>query len=281
MVSTISINKNQYLFNGLIRKIVLAISICLYQFCCQPNNPPSLITANNCEEIKEPPFHGTIFIDKDIVTPEDASTFSSLSYVGIDERVMFDRRIADWITIQPYLFPAIFDDSIKIEIQVNPEFGTYQEAMVQAKKFATVIGQLPTELRKDVQTVWIHRGNFPFGGGNNNLLIHTDYSSLHYEDQGILEETFIHEASHTSLDEYHSNDSSWLVAQKKDCGFISVYAQDHPSREDIAESYLPYFAVRFRPDRISSSLKEKIELSMPNRIKYFDDQNYNMYPIQK
>lgn len=99
MVSTISINKNQYLFNGFTRKIVLPISICLYQFCCQPNNPFSLITADSCE--------------------------------------------------------------------------------------------------------------------------------------------------------------------------------------DIAKNYLPYFAVKFRPYRISSSLKEKTELSIPNRIKYFSAQNHNMYPIQK
>ena len=84
-----------------------------------------------------------------------------------------------------------------------------------------------------------------------------------------------------SLDQYHSKDSLWLIAQEEDCGFISSYAQDHPSREDIAESYLPYFAVRFRADRIPSSLKQKIELSMPNRIKYFDDQNYDMYPVLK
>ena len=114
------------------------------------------------------PFHGTIFIDPDIVTPEDYSTFINLSYNGRAERIMFDRRVADWITSTPYLFPANYDDSIQIEIQVNPEFGDLASAKLQAEKFAPVIGQLSTELRKDVQTVWIHRGNYPFGGGNNN-----------------------------------------------------------------------------------------------------------------
>ena len=269
------------MLNDLIKNVVLVGFICLVQFCCQSNSSTNLTKDYKCEVLKDPPFHGTIFIDSEIVTPEDISTFVRLSYNGRQERVMFDRRVADWITIQPYLFPAIYDDSIQIEIQVNPEFGSYQKAMIQAEKFAPVIGQLPTELRKDVKTVWIHRGDFPFGGGNNNLLIHTDYSVKNYEDQGILEETLIHEAAHTSLDQYHSKDSLWIIAQEKDCGFISSYAQDHPSREDIAESYLPYFAVRFRADRISSNLKQKIELSMPNRIKYFDDQNYDMYPVFK
>tara|TARA_B110000263_G_scaffold24398_1_gene18722 strand:+ start:117 stop:929 length:813 start_codon:yes stop_codon:yes gene_type:complete len=232
-----------------------------------------------CTEYASPPFSGTIFIDPDIITSDDPTTFVSLSYNGQAQRTMYDRRVADWITINPYLFPTLFDDSTTIEIQVNPEFGTADDAKVQAEKFAPVIGRLTTELRKDVETVWIHKGNEPFGGGNNNLLIHTEYSALNYENQGILEETLVHEASHTSLDAYHSTKSDWIKAQEEDCRFISSYAEEHPTREDIAESYLPYFAVRYRSDRISDELKEKIESAIPNRIRYFDDQSFNNYPL--
>ena len=253
-----------------------------YQIACQntKNNIGKLSINQSCDSLKATPFHGTIFIDPDIVTPEDYSTFINLSYNGRAERIMFDRRVADWITSTPYLFPANYDDSIQIEIQVNPEFGDLASAKLQAEKFAPVIGQLSKELRKDVKTVWIHRGNYPFGGGNNNLLIHTDYSELNYEEQGILEETLIHEAAHTSLDAYHAENSSWLDAQKADCGFISSYAEEHPSREDIAESFLPYFAIRYRSDRISEELKISIESTISNRIKYFDNQNFNMYPVE-
>ncbi len=192
---------------------------------------------------------------------------------------MYDRRVEDWITIEPFIFNAKFDDDLTIEIQVNPEFKTIEGAKMQADKFAPVIGQLTTELRKDVKTVWIHKGLKPFGGGNNNLLIHTDWSLKHYEDQGILEETFIHEAAHTSLDSIHSKNPNWLKAQKDDCTFISAYAEKNPIREDIAESYLPYFAIRYKSDRIRNSLKDSIEKAIPNRIKYFDKQKFNMYPV--
>ena len=37
---------------------------------------------------------------------------------------MFDRRVDGWINIKPYLFEANFSDNLKIEVQVNPEFGT-------------------------------------------------------------------------------------------------------------------------------------------------------------
>ena len=235
---------------------------------------------NHCIKNETPPFDGTIFIDPDIVLESDPTAFIELKYKGKESRVMYDRRVEGWITIEPFLFVAFYDDSLKIEIQVNPEFGSKDIAKIEADKYAPVIGQLTTELRKDVKTVWIHKGLKPFGGGNNNLLIHTDWAARHYEDQGILEETFIHEASHTSLDSLHASSAGWLKAQTDDCKFISYYAEENPIREDISESYLPYFAIRYRRERIRNSLKDSIENAIPNRIKYFDAQSFNMHPIK-
>ncbi len=233
---------------------------------------------NECDKIYNPPFEGTIFIDPDIITEDDPTTFVSLSYAGTGIREMYDRRLG-WVTLEPYLFPAEYDDGLSIEIQVNPEFGSWENAQFYALKYAEVIGRLTTELRKDVETSWIHKGDQPFGGGNNNLLIHTDWSEKNYENQGILEETLVHEAAHTSLDSYHAESEGWLEAQILDCEFISDYARDNPIREDVAESYLPYLAIKYRSDRISESLKKTIEDAIPHRINYFDDQNFNMYPI--
>ncbi len=228
--------------------------------------------------VVDPPFGGTIFLDPDIITPDDLSTFEGIVYSGQGMRTMYDRRVEDWITVNAFLFQASFNDGLSAEIQVNPEFGTDSLAGIEALKYGWVIGQLPTVLRSDVETVWIHNGLEPFGGGNNNLLIHTDQAAA-YEADGILEETFVHEASHTSLDSYHANDPLWLSAQSADPTFISTYAQDHPQREDIAESFLTYIAVRYRVDRISDELANTILQTIPNRIAYFDDQEFNMFPI--
>mgnify|MGYP001164923300 FL=1 len=254
----------------IIRNLIIAIMILL-----------SFGLALDCKENETAPFNGTIFIDKDIITPDDPTTFVKLYYNGKGLRTMYDRRVEDWVDQEPFLFPAKFDDGLEIEIQVNAEFGDYIKAKTEAEKYAIVIGRLTTELRKDIETVWIHKGLKPFGGGNNNLLIHTDWSLKHYEEQGILEETLVHEASHTSLDFYHSKNPDWKNAQLEDCNFISTYAQNNPEREDIAESYLPYLAIRYRPERISKSLKEKIEKTIPNRIRYFDNKNFNMYPMEQ
>ncbi len=191
---------------------------------------------------------------------------------------MYDRRVSAFITLNAFLFNATFDDGLAAEIQVNPEFGDSTEAGIEANKYATAIGRLPTVLRKDVQTVWIHKGNQPFGGGNNNLLIHTEQGDA-YVAAGILEETFVHEAAHTSLDAQHASASGWLAAQSADPEFISTYARDNPTSEDIAESFLTWLAVRHRRGRISDSLANTITSTIPNRLTYFDNQNFNMYPV--
>ena len=127
-------------------------------------------------------------------------------------------------------------------------------------------------MKRDVETVWIHDGDYSFGGGNNNLLIHTVQGDNYISD-GILGETFLHEATHTSFDSYHKDESDWILAQEMDEGFISKYAEDYPEREDLAETMLLYLAYRFWPERITQETFETIESTIPNRIMYLDCQS--------
>lgn len=225
-----------------------------------------------------PPFQGTIFIDPDIIRPDDPTTLTSVIASGRGSRTMFDRRVNDWVTVDAYLFNAAFDDGLSIEVQVNPEFGSAAGALALAELYTGAIGRLPTALRRDVSTVWIHQGVQPFGGGNNNILIHVGQAERYVSD-GILEETLVHEATHTSLDAQHGAAPGWLAAQSADPTFISTYARDNPTREDIAESFLPYLAVRYRTDRISASLRATIVAAIPNRIAYFDRLGLQIHPI--
>ena len=233
--------------------------------------------------LNETPFGGTIFITGDIITSTDPSLFSEIEYEGTGSRQMFDRRNGGaWINIEPYLFDTSFTDGLKTEIQVNPEF-TLDEATVEANKYAFLIGQLSTALRKDVQTMWIHKGEEAYGGGNYNLLVHTGMTE-YYEnfDTGIVEETLLHEAAHTSLDAYHypdreTNGENWIEAVENDSGcYISTYARDFPYREDLAELMPLYVAVRYFPQRISSELRDIVLSCNINRIKYLDSQNLDM-----
>lgn len=229
-------------------------------------------------DVSAPPYAGTIFVDPDIIIATDPSAFQSLSYSGRGIRTMFDRRVNDWVDLNAYLYTASYDDGLSIEIQLNPEF-TAEEAKAEAERYGPMFGQLPTLLRKDVDTSWIHKGMTSWGGGNRNLLIHTGRAELYLED-GIAEETLVHEASHSSLDAGIESNQQWLDAQQADPTFISTYAQDNPNREDVAESFLPYIALRYRRDRISTEYADTIQLTIPNRIQFFDSVVQDMYPLE-
>jgi hypothetical protein len=251
-------------------RVALVLALYAGHGCGGPTDAP--------EPNVTPPFSGTIFIDPDIIVSSDPTTFSGVTYVGQGTRTMFDRRVNDWISAEAYLFVATFTDGLSAEVQVNPEFSSVEASEAEAERYAREIGRLPKALRADVETVWIHRGVEPFGGGNNNLLIHVGQADLYVRD-GILEETLVHEAAHTSLDATHAAAAGWLAAQSADPAFISTYARDFPGREDIAESFVPYLAVRYRPERISDELRSLIERTMPNRIAYFDGLALEMHPV--
>ena len=230
------------------------------------NRPPLVIT-------------GTAYVDPDILTSSDPSTFREARYAGRGNRLMFDRR-QGWVTHNAFLFDATYSDGFRVEIQVNPEFETREAAQEQADRFGWLIGQIPIALRSSAfQTVWIHKGREAFGGRNNNVLIHTDEANW-LAARGFLEEVLIHEATHTALDSIHASAPGWIQAQRDDMDFISTYARDHPSREDLAESFSMWMALRFREDRISRHLVATIRARMPHRLTYLDRQNFSMMPVR-
>ena len=215
-----------------------------------------------------PPYSGTVFLAPGLLTDADPSSLTSLTFTGQGLRQMFDRRTDGWVELNAYLFDARFGTATSVEVQVNPEF-TQAEAEVEARFYATAVGRVPGFLFRDLRTMWIHKGLAPFGGGNNNLLIHTD-QGREYVNGGYLEEVFLHEGTHTSLDGLHAASTRWLEAQAADGVAISTYARDNPTREDVAESMGPYLAQRVWADRLPAAEVATIRAAIPNRIAFFD-----------
>ncbi len=217
---------------------------------------------------------GTIFLSSDIVTEADPSAFVSLTTTGRSERFVFDRRTDSFNTIDARLFEATYSDGLTLEVQVNPEFSA-AAAEAEARFYAEKVGQLPTLLRTDVAALWIHQGVELFGGGNNSILIHTGQGEV-YIDDGILEETLIHEATHTSLDARFASSPGYLAAREADPAFISGNARNFPDREDLAETFLLYLAITEYEDRLDPDDVAAIRAGIPNRIAFFDQQNLDL-----
>ena len=225
-----------------------------------------------------PPYQGTVFITPNLLGPADPTSLQSVTYIGRGERVIYDRRPGAWITVNAYLFSVRYEGT-DLEFQVNPEFGSREAAQTEVDTYAAALGRLPAVFLLRAQKVRINAGHSLFGGNwhDRSFLIHTDQGK-EYIRNGHLEEALIHEGAHVSLDGAHASSPGWRAAQTKDGVSISAYASDYPDREDIAESILPYFALRYRPDRLTDSDRAAILAAIPNRLIYFDEQGFDMSP---
>ena len=238
------------------------------------------------------PFQGTAFMSSAVITDADPTSLRSVAYTGRGERVLWDYRVMDWITVEAYLFEARIDARV-VEFQVNPEFGSEAAARVEVDAYAADIGRLPGVLLSNLTKVHVNAGrpahpealSFDphirgvFGGNrfDQSITIHTG-TGAEYRQGGFLEEVLFHEGAHVSIDGLVQNTVGWREAQQADGAFISDYARNNPDREDVAESILPYFAVRFRPERLRPGQRQAIDEAIPARLEYFDAQGFDWAP---
>ena len=226
----------------------------------------------------EPPFSGTAFIAPELITSSSPSAARSIGYVGRRSRSIFDRRPDAFVTERVFEFKVAYKGSRSLLVRVNPEFGSRAKAQPQAERYARVVGQLPLVLRGGLRTITINKGDEDFGGGDRDIVIHVGRTASYVKD-GALEEILCHEVSHAVLDADHAASDGWLAAQKADPAFISTYARDNPTREDVAESFVPWLAARFAADRVDPAVIDEIEKAIPHRLEYFDAQGFDASPL--
>lgn len=232
-----------------------------------------------------PPFSGTAFIAPNLITSADPTTFTTITDRGIESRLVFDRRVGDYVTMDVFVHEAAFSDGHVIDFQVNPEFGDEDASRAPVEYYAPLFGRLPNVLRRGVANVWIHKGDNPFGGtrfidGRPAVLIHTGALAQSYINQGVLEEILVHEATHAVMDQWVENAPGWLAAQTADIEFISTYARDNPTSEDVAESFLMYLASCCGQGRVSTNIINTTRATIPARLRYFDAMLLDVGPLQ-
>ena len=120
---------------------------------------------------------------------------------------------------------------------------------------------------------------YPAAAVGRNIIIEANY--FLGNKKKFIEEVLLHELGHVALQNVSST-KDWINAQEADGEFVSEYARNNSTSEDVTESFQAWFILRYRTDRLSSprSYKKRIMKAIPNRIKYFDDQSFNMYPMQ-
>ena len=213
-----------------------------------------------------------------MIEPSDPTSLRSVTYAGRADRSVFDRRVGSHETVNIFLFAAEYTGRV-VDFEVNPEFGSRDAARVEVDRYAAPLGRLPAVLLSKLRDFEIHAGDEPAGGNSaiRHILVHTA-AGQRYLGGGVLEEVLMHEGVHAGLDDAHAGARGWREAQRDDGVFISEYARDHPQREDLAESFGPWFALRYLPDRLTEEQRWAIATTMPNRLAYFDEQGFDMSP---
>lgn len=225
-----------------------------------------------------PPYGGTSWITPRMIEPSDPTSLQSVAYAGRARRTVFDFRVESFRTVNVFRFEVEYANRV-VDFEVNPEFGTRDAARVEVDRYAAPLGRLPAVLLSRLRDFEIHGGDERAGGNGEirHILIHT-VAGQRWLRQGFLEEVLMHEGVHARLDSSHAEARGWRQAQQDDGVFISDYARDFPQREDLAESFGPWFALRYVPERLTAEERWAIATTMPNRLAYFDEQDFDMSP---
>ena len=174
-----------------------------------------------------------------------------------------------------YIYHAYYKSDLIsfIEIVVNKDYKGSAKARNHALKYAKLVGQLPSFLRdKGIKRIVIHPGRrrWVAESGNGVFVV---YPSA---DWYVPFLTLIHEAAHITVDDKIIHHSKWKEAVAKDGKYITEYARVD-EYEDSAETVT--FWVALRCGKISKSRKKRILKSIPNRIKFLDNMNFDTDPM--
>ena len=243
---------------------------------------------------------GTVWESADVITAADPSALDSVVYVGRGMRWFFPPLEGGWRDLEVFLLAAHFAGGTILEVQAHPAYVEADSALAAAKLFLPPIGRLPRVLIDGAREVELSPEssrpppNFHAGSNSCGNLYHWEgdlrRAVLRIPPQGrpqahYVEEVALHEGGHAVLDDCpwdgcHDSEcdvglgnptsAEWRAAQAADSVFITLYALEHPEREDMAETLWAWFVSRCVPDRLHPEYKRRIDAGIPHRLAYLD-----------
>ncbi|MEK7487516.1 MAG: hypothetical protein AABZ60_24570 [Planctomycetota bacterium] len=204
----------------------------------------------------------------DYILETDPSTFLCLEYKGQGLREMPDKSSSDPLIQQAFIFVSYFEDGTSIDMALDFDFQSEEEARKEALRYTSRLGKLPTVLRDGVKRMVIHKSEKDTTAfSDNGLIILYSYNATKRISTHDLEETIFHESVHAAWDHLYRESSAWLSAQQSDQEFVTHYAKKNPT-EDLAESALFAYTLLHYPGRIPLADATKIQQMIPARIAF-------------
>lgn len=209
--------------------------------------------------------------DFDYITDDDPSTFLCLEYKGEGEREMPDKSGPGPLRRPAQNFVAYFEDGTRVEMAIDADFETEENARAEAMRYVHRLGKLPTSLRRGVERIVVHEGHEETTAFSDRglIVLYSDNATKRISTHD-LEETLFHESVHAAWDIPHADSPEWREAQESDGRFVTDYARKNPDGEDLAESALFAYALLHHPERIPRSAASRIRKAIPARIAFVE-----------
>ena len=207
--------------------------------------------------------------DFDFITADDHDTFLCLEYKFRGYREMPDKTQDSPLVQEGFVFVAYFDDGTKVDIAIDADFETKNAAEMEAKRYVSRLGKLPTDLRRGVPRMVVHKGDATAFGGDGLIVLYSENATKRIATRD-LEETVFHESIHAAWDNRHAASKQWVAAQESDGKFVTDYGRKKPDKEDLAESALFAYTMIHHPERIPKEESERIRAAIPARIAFFE-----------
>ena len=246
--------------------------------------------------------------DDVVFTKESPTTFKKLTFNG-EKNINNIRKGVKRSTahkkhkeklFRSFSFTAEYENNITLDIFVEYDKDKrkdFVKAENEAKLFSNMYGQMPHFLKTYNKRIYIHNdvdadedpnGNGSWWAEHNKQEFHINMirDKNRYNRCGEKKRysrcavVMLHELAHVmdpGIGEI--SPSQWLKARKLDKRkYASEYAKSS-SDEDFAESMVSWVVVRYLSDKISKSDLAKFKKFIPNRLKLFDEMNFNVYPL--
>lgn len=207
--------------------------------------------------------------DIDFIQSTDPDAFTSLAFIGRENKEMPDSRNDILFDQNTFIFEATFANGNKVEIWCHSSFGTQAAAQEYADKLTPRLGKLPELMRDVLDHVVIHKGDAgAFAESEAQFFVlYSDNMDTRISDND-LEETVFHESIHATLDTDHIETIAWKKAQTDDGNFITEYAESRSSKEDLAETSIFVYTMLRYPGRLAPSTEDWVQTHLPNRLDY-------------
>ena len=244
-----------------------------------------------------------------VFSPKSPSTLKKLIFKK-ERKLRTDKsyKCCQTKTFRSFQFTAEYEDNITVEIFVEYKKKTknFKKAEEKALYYSNMYGQMPHFLKKYNKRIFIHEyisNDDEWFHELGELWAKSRKQEFHisknakcknkkeYMERGLYLHTYkqsysecalvmIHELAHV-VQKFTSviPPSKWVKAVKLDNKkYCSRYAKRNDG-EDFAESLVCWIVLRHKLNKIGIMDFKKINKFMPNRIKFFDELNFNVYPL--